>query len=127
MGGSSQDYQKTSAQWRVLMDLKYQEEIKADLSNRTPGAIAERLNVERSGITRTIDSLIQEELVKKEENPLDKRSQFIVLTEKAKDMLPWLITAGNKVIEKAFGDFQRDDIEKCTNYLMKIIKNLYNE
>jgi DNA-binding MarR family transcriptional regulator len=121
------DYQMTSAQWRVLMDLKYQEDIKASLNNMTPGSIAERLNVERPGITRTIDTLIQEGLVKKEDNPSDKRSQLIVLTQQARDMLPWLMTAGNKVIEKTFEGFQKDEIQEFTNYLTRMISNLHKE
>lgn len=117
------DYQLTSAQWRVLMDLNYFESIGCHEKNATPAMIAERLNVERPAITRVIDTLLKEGWVARIEHPSDRRSQLIVLTDKAREILPQLRKIGEDVIEKSFQGFEDNDIEALIHYLKNVIKN----
>lgn len=113
----------TSAQWRVLIDLKIQEKIDDSLNNTTPALIAERLKVERPAITRTIDLLIKDGWVLRKENPLDRRSQLIVLAEKSKAIIPQLDHISDEVMRKTLVGFDEEEINQLKSFLIRIIEN----
>ncbi|AOY74930.1 MarR family winged helix-turn-helix transcriptional regulator [Clostridium formicaceticum] len=115
------EHQLTSAQWRVLMDLRFQEEIES--SDTTPAQIAERLNVERPAVTRTIDGLIKDDWVVREENLADRRSHIIKLTEKSKEFMPRFKAISEKVMGKTLQGFQEEEIEQLRFFLIRIIDN----
>lgn len=117
------EYGLTSAQWRVLIDLKIQEDLDASLNNTTPAFIAERLNVERPAITRTIDLLIKEGWVSRRENPLDRRSKLIVLAEKSKEIIPQLDYINDEVMKKTLEEFNEEEINQLKSFLIRIIDN----
>lgn len=52
----------------------------------TPRALAERLTVEMPTITRTVQRMIRDGLVRREANPLDARSVRIMLTNRGRDV-----------------------------------------
>ncbi|AKL96872.1 transcriptional regulator [Clostridium aceticum] len=115
------EYQLTSSQWRVLMDLRFQEEIKSN--DTTPAQIAERLNIERPAVTRTIDGLIKDDWVVREGNSTDRRSHIIKLTGKAKEFMPRFKEISEKVMGKTLEGFQEEEIQQLRFFLMKIIDN----
>ncbi|SNS13511.1 MarR family transcriptional regulator, transcriptional regulator for hemolysin [Anaerovirgula multivorans] len=117
------EYGLTSAQWRVLIDLKIQENLGDSLNNTTPALIAERLNVERPAITRTIDLLIKEGWVSRRENPLDRRSQLIVLAEKSKKIMPQLDYISDEVMKKTLEGFNEEETNQLKSFLIRIIDN----
>lgn len=118
-----EDFQLTSAQWRVLMELKHYGDSNQPGDNITPAFIAERLNVERPAITRVVDSLIQANWIVKKDNPHDRRSQFVFLTDKAKRALPDLQIIGDKVMEKSFRGINKIDIQHLNAFLKGMINN----
>ncbi|SDK67545.1 MarR family winged helix-turn-helix transcriptional regulator [Natronincola ferrireducens] len=120
------EYQLTSSQWGVLMDIKCQENRSPSLNKTTPALIAERLSVERPAITRVIESLIKEGWVKKQQNDSDGRSHLIILTDKSRQILPELMEIRNKVVRKTFKGFKKDEVEQLREYLIKVINN-FNE
>lgn len=124
LNNSLKKYDLTSAQWAVISDLFYHESIQKKLESNTPALIAERLKVERPAITRIIERLLKEGWILKLENPTDKRSQLITLTDKALSIIPEMKEVSGEVSTVTFDGFTEEEIIQLESYLTKIIGNL---
>lgn len=118
------DYDLTSAQWAVLTYLYRQECCGVGEWNITPAAIAEKIRVERPAITRIMDKLLKGGWIDKRDNSIDRRSQIITLTPKARSLMPRLKGIGEGVVEKSLSGISKDNIELLSTVLMQIIENL---
>ena len=117
------DYDLTSAQWKVLNYLYRQESCEGG-ENMTPAAIADSIMVERPAITRILDKLLQGDWIEKLDNPLDKRSQIIALTPKAKELMPRFKSIGAEVVDQSLSGLTKDEIELFAKFLIQTIENL---
>lgn len=118
------DYDLTSAQWAVLIYLYRQESCGNGAENITPATIAERIRVERPAITRIVDKLLKGGWIEKRDNLLDRRSQIISLTPKARILIPQLKSIGEGVVSKSISGISKENIELISTVLMQIIENL---
>ncbi|MFY0256300.1 MarR family winged helix-turn-helix transcriptional regulator [Chitinophaga sp. 30R24] len=86
--------------------------------------IADRLIKDKSSMTYLIDGLEKREMVERIEDPNDRRSKLIYLTEKAKgleEMLsPWI----TEIYEKATEGVKASDIKKALQLVQKMNENL---
>ncbi len=113
----------TSPQFAVLRDVFCNENKDETLISLTPASIAERLHADRPTISGIIHRLTKQGWVRRTENPNDRRSQIIVLTDKSKQLMGTLESLSNETIKKGIKDFTEDEIENLKNYLLKIIEN----
>ncbi len=118
------DYHLTSAQWAVLVDLFLLEQKDVTIELNTPALIAERLQVERPAITRIIDRLMKEGWVSRLDNPKDRRSQLIMLTAKAKRIMPEMEQVSHRVTHGILTGFSQEEITQLEHYITRIIDNL---
>jgi MarR family transcriptional regulator for hemolysin len=118
----------TSAQWGLIRDLFINEKkCKSEderLHKLTAAAIAERLNADRPTISCMIERLVNQGWTYRVSNPKDGRSQMILLTDKAKEIMPRLEFFGDKTIEKAVKGFDDKEVEQLKQYLLRMIENL---
>lgn len=115
-------YNVTSSQWSVLKDLDMHD--KENIQELTPASVAERLNIDRPTMSGIISRLSKNNWIETRINPEDKRSQIIMLTAKAKEVLNMLEDISDETVNIALKGFTKEEIKEIKNLLRKIIDNL---
>ncbi len=95
-------------------------------TNCTQQFISCALQVDKVSMVKIIDDLSKKGLVKRIQNPKDRREYFIELTAKAHKTLPAIHTAINELNREAFKGFKPKEIEIFYKSLFKVIKNVEN-
>jgi DNA-binding MarR family transcriptional regulator len=117
----------TAVQWSVLKDIYNIEELKGDIEELTPLEIGRRLNLDKATLSGVINRLINKEWIEKIKNPKDKRSFYLLLTQKALHNMEELEQINNETIKKAAAGLSSQEIKLLEKYLETFIKNLDNE
>jgi len=117
----------TPVQWSVLKDIYNIEELKGDIEELTPLEIGRRLNLDKATLSGVINRLINKEWIEKIKNPKDKRSFYLLLTQKALYNMEELEQINNETIKKAAEGLSSQEIKLLEKYLETFIKNLDNE
>lgn len=107
----------TIDQWSVLK-LLYKEDA------MTHKDLAEKLGKDQPTLTRIIDIIIKKQLVERIENPQDRRSLQIHLTEMGTKKVEELSPAVKKIRMKAWENLSDEDFEHFTRILNTIYDNL---
>lgn len=94
------------------------------LESCTAVDIAEALDRDKAQITRLIKELIDKELVRKEPNPNDKRSQLIVLTEHGRATLNKVLSIEKTIIEKMHQGMPQEKIDQFDQLSRQMVENL---
>lgn len=122
------DYGITAAQWGLIRDVFINEKLCESEEDRfvrlTPAAIAERLQADRPTVSCMIERLVKQDWVYRRDNPKDRRSQVILLTEKTKQLMPKLDSLSEDTIAEAVKGLTEKDIEALKDCLIRIIENL---
>ncbi len=85
--------------------------------------LAHYLKIDKATSARAIKKLEKEGLVKRKTNPDDKRSYYIFLTKKGKELIPKIRKITKKWTELLLTDFSKEDRDKLFLYLDKITTN----
>ncbi len=117
----------TAVQWSVLKDIYNIEELKGDIEELTPLEIGRRLSLDKATLSGVINRLINKEWIEKIKNPKDKRSFYLLLTQKALYNMEELEQINNVTIKKAAEGLSSQEIKLLEKYLETFIKNLDNE
>jgi MarR family transcriptional regulator, lower aerobic nicotinate degradation pathway regulator len=114
----------TSIQFIMLRDIhRYQ--LTCDYEQQLSlASIADRMMSDRPTITGMIQRLEREGWVKKVQSSSDKRSYYILLTDKTKDTMPQIEKIGKETLELAVTGFSDAEVEAFKNALMLVIHNL---
>jgi MarR family transcriptional regulator for hemolysin len=118
----------TSAQWGLLRDIFMNEKVCSSEEKRfyklTPASIAERLRADRPTISCMIEKLVTQGWAYRIFNPKDRRSQIILLNDKAKELIPKLERLSENTLGKATKGFDQKEVEQLKQYLIRMIENL---
>lgn len=118
----------TSAQWGLIRDIFINEESCHSEDERiqqlTAAAIAERLHADRPTVSCMIEKLVNQGWTYRISNPKDGRSQVILLTDKAKELMPQLGILSENTLEKAIKGFDDNEVLLLKQYLGRMIENL---
>ncbi|MDF2839450.1 MAG: hypothetical protein K0Q99_221 [Clostridia bacterium] len=118
----------TSAQWGLIRDICKTEQMcnseEEQLQMLTPAAIAERLHADRPTVSCILEKLVNQGWTYRVSNPKDRRSQIILLTDKAKELIPSLEHLSEVTLEKATKGFEQNEVEQLKRYLVRVIDNL---
>ncbi|NRA53040.1 MAG: MarR family transcriptional regulator [Gammaproteobacteria bacterium] len=98
--------------------------IAASTSRITANDIANTLQRDKAQVTRLLNTLIKEELIEKQENPKDKRSQFIVATLNGKQIYQQVIEVDRYILEGLAQGLSYDELAQFQHLSEKMIKNL---
>lgn len=110
----------TIEQWSVLYHLWKEDGLsQQDLCNRTYR--------DKPSITRLIDNLEKQKLVKRTASKEDKRKNLIYLTDTAKDLQQHTIDLANRTMDEALVGINKDEIETVKQVLQKVYDNLNGE
>ena len=78
----------------------------------------------KSTLTELVDRLSDAGLVTRENNPADRRSVLIKLTEKSKNMQEKYAEVSDEMIHLFYRNFTGDEIGIVENYLRRLLENL---
>jgi len=107
----------TIEQWSILYHLWKEDCLsQQELCNRTFR--------DKPSITRLIDNLEKQNLVKRTALEKDRRINLICLTDAAKDLQQKTLDLANQTMDEALEDINKDDIEIVKQVLQKVYDNL---
>ncbi|MFE8700721.1 MarR family winged helix-turn-helix transcriptional regulator [Cytobacillus sp. FJAT-54145] len=107
----------TYEQWQVLSRL-FEED------GQTQNQIAINIERDQASISRLIDNMIKNELVKRVPNENDRRIKHIYLTEESIELKDKLNELALKTISQATEKINEEDLETCLRILDQIRENL---
>lgn len=110
----------TAPQWQVLVQLWHH-------NGRTQQDLAKHLCKDKTSITRLIDNLEKSEIVFRQEDETDRRTNHIFLTPKGKKMLEPSLSCAETTLKEATSGILESDLEICKSVLRKIFQNLSEE
>ena len=112
-------YKVTSEQWGVLKRLFENDHVnQKDLS--------ERADKDQATLTKILDLLEKQELVRRESNPDDRRAFLICITEKGKRLVEELIPLVEDIFTKVTGSIKPEQLEVYVSVLNQIQENIVN-
>lgn len=89
----------------------------------TPGDLAERLAVEMPTVTRTVQRMIRDELVRREANPLDARSVRIWLTSRGLGVRELVSDIFEEETSHALAGFSAAERDQFVDFLERVTRN----
>lgn len=105
----------TSEQWGVLKCLWQEEGI-------SQSEIAEKVNKDKASVTRILDIMQKNKLIKRCDDERDRRSYRIYLTDEGKSLegkLKPVVLATNQRIYRNLNEYERQELQKLLLKLMK--------
>ena len=107
----------TRAQWKVLFRL-----------TRFPGLrqveLADMLDVDPITLCRIVDRLEEAELVERQRDPEDRRAWRLHVTDKAKPLVERLKSLGSELVDEAFADIDRSELDQVRSVLARVRENV---
>jgi len=85
--------------------------------------MAERVGKDKSCILRIIDSLEEEDLIKRVVNPDDRRKNILVITEKGLILIEKFLTIENELFKDVERGISKNDIDTFYKVIAKIQNN----
>ncbi|MGR5390004.1 MULTISPECIES: MarR family winged helix-turn-helix transcriptional regulator [Vibrio] len=86
--------------------------------------IAHYLNRDKAQVTRLVNALINQELVKKSPNPEDKRSQLLILTDKGQEVMSKISDIDRDMLKRMTKGMAEDELEQFRKIAKKMAQNL---
>ena len=107
----------TIEQWTVLYHLWKEDALsQQELCNRTYR--------DKPSITRLIDNLEKQKLLKRASHKNDKRINLVCLTDAGRALQDTTLELANQTMDEALNGVKKDDIEIVKNVLQKVYDNL---
>jgi len=110
-------YDVTTEQWAVLNRLW-------ENDGKTQSELALTTFKDHANITRMIDLLEKKGLVLRKDDPQDRRSKLIYLTEKGKAMQEKLVPLAQEVLHRALQGITQEEVAFMNQLSDRIIQNL---
>jgi len=92
--------------------------------NCTQQYIATALQIDKVSMVKIIDGFAKQGLVKRVQNPKDRREYFVELTPKGKKVLPEIHKAIKELNDIAFKDFTQKERDAFDKSLIKVYNNV---
>lgn len=112
-----QPYDVTSEQWSIMFCL-------TDEDGITHKELARKTEKDRANVTRLVDQLERKGLVQRVNNPEDRRSIQLYLTETGKEIVDKLIPIEQSFIENMLSGISEEEIAQFTAVMSKVNQNL---
>ncbi len=114
---SEQEFDVTVEQFGVLALLWYKEGVNQQ-------EIADGLNRDKTTIARIIENMVNNSLIVKVPDQIDKRNKLIFLTQKGKLLQKDMVESAGTVYYRALNNIPSTDLKNCLKTMKQIIKNL---
>jgi DNA-binding MarR family transcriptional regulator len=110
-------YDLTPEQWSILNRLGEQDGL-------TQKNLAERTYKDQPNTARILDKLEKKELLKRADNPEDRRAFLIFLTDKGKDLRESIIPITTQLNKDAASGLKKEEYEQLISLLGRVYENL---
>jgi len=110
----------TPAQWAVLKHIDMKEEMNSSLNERTSKSIAYELGFDKPTVSGIINRLELKNMIRKQSHPQDKRSFILLLTNEAKQLIPLLEDASERVMIRSLSDLSPEEYTQFIGYLKRV-------
>ncbi|MDD7795621.1 MarR family winged helix-turn-helix transcriptional regulator [Clostridium sp. 'White wine YQ'] len=114
----------TYVQWSIVKDIYTIEEVDGDIEKLTPLEIGKRVGLDKATMSSVINRLIHNEWVEKIKNPMDKRSYYLLLTQKSRYHVDELEKVSREVNIRATKELSSQEKSLLESYLKIVIENL---
>lgn len=114
----------TTGQFDVLKDIYYYQKNNVNALGLSPACIASRLECDRPTISGVIDRLESQGWVERLDNPDDRRSVLIKVTDKAINKLEELEKMHSENRNIIINGFTEEESIAFRNYLLRVVDNL---
>jgi DNA-binding MarR family transcriptional regulator len=99
--------------------------------DRTPDSqpmreLSRRMMVTNGNITPLVDRLVEDDLIKRDPSPEDRRVQHVSLTKEGKEVLDKMIPAHNSWVNDLMVDLDREDAAALYTLLGNLKKSIQN-
>ncbi|WP_017444984.1 MarR family winged helix-turn-helix transcriptional regulator [Gayadomonas joobiniege] len=101
--------------------------LNADSDVCTANDIVHKLNRDKAQVARLIKDLIKLGFVDKCQNPADKRSQIVRLTQAGLSLIEQVSAAQDKVLDCMTKDIPDEDLHQFKNIMDKLVVNLQRD
>ncbi|MHA0857266.1 MarR family winged helix-turn-helix transcriptional regulator [Paenibacillus sp. CMAA1364] len=115
-------YGLTPAQWAVIKNIDIKETHHSSFNERTSKFIAKDLDFDKPTVSGIIARLEDKNMIFKQHHPQDKRSFTLNLTIEAKNLIPLLEEASERVVQRALVNFSQEQSDQFIN-LLKIMES----
>lgn len=102
----------------LLIDLLWNQ------GNLSQQQLADRMHKDKNSITKLIDAIEQKGLVVREQNPSDRRSNTIVLTEKGHNLKLEAKKVGISLLDKMLEGLSKEEIQSFIDIMRRISNNM---
>ena len=102
----------------LLVDLLWNQ------GNLSQQQLADRMHKDKNSITKLIDAIEQKGLVVREQNPSDRRSNTIVLTEKGHNLKLEAKKVGISLLDKMLEGLSKEEIQSFIDIMRRISNNM---
>jgi DNA-binding MarR family transcriptional regulator len=82
------------------------------------------LDVEPITLCRIVDRLEEAELVERQRDPEDRRAWRLHVTDKAKPLVERLKSLGSELVDEAFADIDRSELDQVRSVLARVRENV---
>ncbi|MFJ6084863.1 MarR family winged helix-turn-helix transcriptional regulator [Streptomyces sp. NPDC092369] len=93
----------------------------ADSEPLRPGELANRLGVEASHVTRTVQQLQKSGYVTRVPDPVDRRAQRIELTEKGQQAIDRVRDAGSRGMQLALAEWSPEELRQLATLFHRMV------
>ncbi|MFF4120029.1 MarR family winged helix-turn-helix transcriptional regulator [Streptomyces sp. NPDC001714] len=93
----------------------------ADSEPLRPGELAQRLGVEASHVTRTVQQLQRSGYVTRVPDPVDRRAQRIELTDAGRAAVDRVRDAGARGMQLALGDWEPEELRQLATLFHRMV------
>ncbi|MBL4931574.1 MarR family winged helix-turn-helix transcriptional regulator [Clostridium paridis] len=114
----------TYVQWSIIKDIYTIEEVEGDIEKLTPLEIGKRVGLDKATMSSVVNRLIHNEWVEKIKNPMDKRSYYLLLTQKVRYHIDELEKVSREVNIRATKELSSQEKRLLESYLKIVIENL---
>ncbi len=110
----------TKEQLRVVFLLSFR-------GKASPGEVAGAFSVPRANVTSVIDKLVGKGLIRRQENPDDRRSQILTLSEEGRKKVEELLEMQVTVFRRILGRMDEESLDSLRSGLEGLIAALREE
>lgn len=112
-----QDFGLGRTQWQIMFHLAHE----GSVSQRV---LQKKLHVESATLTNLVASLVRKGWIQQLPDPKDKRSKYLQLTPRGKEVWKTLPDPLRAIQDKMTQGIPRADIEQARQVLMRVVENL---
>jgi len=104
----------TLSQWQVLATL-------SRLDKATMGEVAAFCATDRTTLTRTVDRMVEDGLVQRDRDLVDRRQVHLNLTDKGREVFQWVLLDVTRFNDRVTGVLQAEEVERFQPMIRRVL------